>query len=192
MLISKSNKNSKFIQHQATKRPNEIACDIHRTTIGGEDWIILVGLLEGKPYEVIGGLSNYIEIPKKYKTGSLIKRPRKTSNSRYDLKFGENGNEVVIKDIVKIFDNPNQGAFTRLISLGLRHGANINYVVEQLRKDKDSDLFSFGKCIARVLKNYIQNGTKVCGNLCPSCNNRNLVYQDGCTTCKDCGWAGCG
>ena len=111
----------------------------------------------------MGGLSTYVEIPTKYKEGTLIKHPRKTMNSKYDLKFGENGDEIIIKDIVKVFDNPNHSAFTRLISLGLRHGANIQYVVEQLYKDRDSDMFSFAKCIARVLKSHITDGSKANG-----------------------------
>ena len=41
----------------------------------------LVGLLEGKPYEVIGGEAEQIEIPRKYREGQLTKRSYKTANS---------------------------------------------------------------------------------------------------------------
>jgi len=182
-----------FPQRTAPKRPDLLDCNIHHATIGGEKWTILVGLYDGKPYEVMGGLANFVEIPRKYKVGRIVKHPRKSMNSIYDLHFGENGDEVVIKNIVKVFDNPNQGAFTRMISLALRHGASINYVVEQLRKDKESDMFSFSKCIARVLKQYIKDGTRVSGGeACLACNSKNLIYQDGCVNCQDCGWAGCG
>jgi len=175
------------------KRPKELSCDIHHTTIKGEKWTVLVGLFDDRPYEVLGGLSNLIEIPKKYIKGMLAKHHFKTKDNRYDLHFGENGDEIIIKDIVRVFDNSNHSAFTRMISLGLRHGAKPSFLVEQLQKDKDHDMFSFAKCIARILKNYIKNGEKV--NLdknCPQCDTDNLIYQDGCITCANCGYAKCG
>jgi len=181
-----------FPQNQAVKRPSELACNIHHTTIQGEKWIILVGMLDGKPYEVMGGLSNLIEIPVKHTEGILIKHPRKTMNSVYDLRVGKNGDTIVVKDIVKVFDNPNNSAFTRLISLSLRHGANIQYVVEQMQKDRDSDMFSFAKCVARVLKSYITDGSAASDKVCPECGADGLIYVEGCLTCRDCGYAKCG
>ena len=185
-------KQENFPQHSAPKRPKELPCDIHHTTIGGEKWVFLVGLWEGKPYEVMGGLANLIEIPRKYKTGTLVKHPRKTMNSVYDLRFGEAEGEVLIKNVVKVFDNPNNSIFTRMISLSLRHGAKINYVVEQLQKNRESDMFSFSRCIARTLKNYIKDGERASEKTCPSCGAEGLIYVEGCATCTSCGYAKCG
>ena len=181
-----------FPQHTAPKRPIELSCNIHHTTIKGEKWIILVGLMDGKPYEVMGGLSNLIEIPRDKAEGILVKNPRKTMNSVYDLKVGKNGDTVIIKDLVKVFDNPNHSAFTRMISLGLRHGASIQYAVEQLQKDRDSDMFSFARCIARILKNYIPDGQSATEKTCEQCKTEGLIYIEGCVTCKNCGHAKCG
>ena len=191
VLISKK-KNKGFRNHPAPKRPIELPCKIHHTTIQGEKWIIVVGLMDGRPYEVMGGLSNLIEIPKKYDEGILVKHPRKTMNSIYDLEIGRNGDSFIVKDLVKVFDNPNHSAFTRIISLGLRHGTNIQYVVEQLQKDRDADLFSFAKCVSRVLKNYIKDGTRVTEKTCTECKTEGLIYVEGCITCKACGYAKCG
>ena len=186
-------KETQFPQHTAPRRPEELPCNIHHSTINGEQWVILVGLMDEKPYEVMGGLSNLIEIPKKYTEGVLVKNQRKTMNSVYDLKIGRNGDSIVVRDLVRVFDNPNHSAFTRIISLGLRHGANIQYVVEQMQKDRDSDMFSFAKCVARILKNYIENGTKPTGDRgCPECSVQELVYIEGCVTCRSCGFAKCG
>tara|TARA_Y100000310_G_scaffold337215_1_gene423707 strand:+ start:1365 stop:3857 length:2493 start_codon:yes stop_codon:yes gene_type:complete len=196
VLINKSNDDIPFQTHEAPERPQELECSIHYATIKGEAWTILVGLLDGRPYEVMGGLQRYIEIPKKYKKGTIIKHPYKTKNSRYDLRIGKNGEEILIKDIVAVFDNPNHAGFTRTISLALRHGAQINYVVEQLQKDTEMDMFSFSKVIARVLKSYIKDGTKASnGTLycnCESTDECNVVYQEGCATCLTCGYAKCG
>jgi len=176
--------------HDAPRRPKQLTCDIHHPTIKGEKWTILVGLLEGRPYEVIGGLSNFIEIPKKYTSGELVKRSYKTKENEYDLQFGEDG---LIRNVVKAFDNPNHSVHTRMVSLSLRHGAHPSFLVEQLQRDPDSDFQSFSKVLARTLKKYIEDGTKCTGEKsCPSCEGESLVYQDGCVTCSDCGWTKCG
>jgi len=192
VLIANKKENF-FPQNGAPKRPIELPCAIHHTTIQGEKWVILVGLFHKKPYEVMGGLANLVEIPKKYSDGTLIKNGFKTKDSRYDLKFGDNEDEVLIRDIVKVFDNANNSAFTRMISLALRHGAKPSFLVEQLYKDRDSDMFSFSKCIARILKNYIQDGERANGDkTCPTCGEEGMIYQDGCVTCQKCGFAKCG
>jgi len=176
----------------APKRPEELTCHIHHATIKGEKWTILVGLMNEHPYEVMGGLQKYIEIPKKYNAGLLIKHAYKTKNSRYDLSIGKNGDTILVKDIVAVFDNPNYAGFTRTISLALRHGAAIHYVVEQLQKDREMDMFSFSKVIARVLKLYIKDGTTASEKNCISCNaSDSLHYQEGCVTCVSCGWSRC-
>lgn len=180
-----------FPQHNAPRRPDELRCEIHRPTIKGEEWTILVGLMDGRPYEVIGGLSTFVEIPRKYSQGTILKYTRKSTESRYDLSLGEGDEELLIKDVVKVFDNPNYSVFTRMISLALRHGSGIQYVVEQLGKDKDSDMFSFSKVVARVLKKYIQDGLKATDKTCPECQAEGLVYMDGCVTCTECGYSKC-
>jgi len=189
----KKKRNGRIVTRSAPKRPEELKCDIHHATIKGEKWTILVGRLGTRPYEIMGGLAEVIEIPKKYSTGTIRKRPRKTRDSIYDLKFGEDGDDGVIKDIVSVFDNPNHSSFTRTISLALRHGAPIQYIVEQLQKDKDADLYSFSRVIARVMKKYIKNGTKPGKSTCDNCGAENaLVYQEGCAMCKSCGHGKCG
>ena len=80
-----------------------------------------------------------------------------------------------------------------MLSLGLRHGALPKLLVEQLLKDRDHDMYSFTKCIARILKNYIKDGEKAYSDkACPKCDAEELVYQDGCMTCTSCGYAKCG
>jgi ribonucleoside-diphosphate reductase alpha chain len=194
VLIDKSKQvsNNSFQSHSAPKRPTELECEIQHASIQGEQWTILIGLMDGKPYELLGGLSEYITIPSKYKTGKIVKHPRKSMNSIYDLHFGENGNEIIIKNIVKVFDNPNHASFTRVISLGLRHGTSVNYMVEQLQKDRDADMFSFSKVIARTLKRYIQNGTRSSERKCDNCGAEGtMVFQEGCVSCTACSSSKC-
>tara|TARA_B100000131_G_C18080541_1_gene598062 strand:+ start:66 stop:1613 length:1548 start_codon:yes stop_codon:yes gene_type:complete len=177
----------------APKRPEHLDCEIHRATISGENWIIFVSTMNNGPYEIFGGLSEYVEIPKKWKQGKIKKRSRKTVESKYDLILGEGDDELIVKDIVSVFSNPNHTAFTRTLSLSLRHGVPVQFLVEQLMKDKKADLFSFSRVIARCLKKYIADGTKASnGMIVNCCSEPNVVYQEGCATCLTCGSAKCG
>ena len=180
-----------FPQRNAPKRPEELPCEIHHTSIKGEKWVILVGLYDGRPYEVLGGASSLIELPRDKITGTLIKTSFKTKNATYSLKIGANGDTIVVKDLVKAFDNPDNSAFTRLISLSLRHGANIKYVVEQLQKDRSSSMYTFAKTVARILKNYIPDGSEASEKICSECFEKALIYIDGCISCTSCGYSRC-
>ena len=195
VLVSNESQNNEQIIRDinAPRRPETLSCEIHRSQVKGEAWTILIGLMDEKPYEVLGGKSEFIEIPATYSSGKITKRDRKTMPSKYDLHFGENGSEVVVKDIVKVFDNPDHAGFTRIISLALRHGAPIHYIVEQLQKDRDAHLFSFARVVSRVLKKYINDGTIPGGNkVCPECGAENsMKYQEGCVACTSCGYSKC-
>lgn len=176
----------------APKRPIELPCEIKKLKIKGEAWTVFVGLLNGKPYEVFGGLAKYVDIPNKYKTGRIVKNGKVDGITTYNLIVGEGDDEMMIKDIANVFENANFGAFTRTISLALRHGTPIQYVVEQLQKDKHSDVTSFATGVSRVLKQYIQDGTKSPSEKCKSCKSEGtLAYQEGCLLCKNCGWSKC-
>jgi len=201
ILVSEKQKEEKddegrpleIVYMPAPKRPLELHCDIKKSKIQGEAWTIFVGLLNGKPYEVFGGLSKYIDIPNKYKEGKIIKNGKNSDGvTAYNLVVGEGDDQMIIKDIANAFENKNYGALTRTISLAIRHGAPIQFVVEQLGKDKFSDMTSFSKVIARVLKKYIKDGTSSGEKVCCNCNNSGtLVYYEGCVMCSSCKWTKC-
>ena len=186
---------TQVIETHAPKRPKELECDVHRVSIKGEQYLVLVGLLDGRPYEVFAGLSEHVEVPRKVKKAILIKNGKKDGIATYNLRIPTDiDDNILIKDVVNLFDNPVHGAFTRTISLALRHGVPVQYLVEQLRKDKHGDMTSFNTVIARVLsKGYILDGTKATlEKQCPQCDGVNLQYQQGCVTCLDCGNSKCG
>ena len=195
VLISTEEKKeavTSIIERHAPKRPEILECDIMHTSIKGQKWVVLVGLLDGMPYEVIGGEAHQIELPKKHKKGTLLKRSYKTQNSKYDLTVGHEDDELSVKDVVSVFDNPNHAGYTRVISTSLRHGVPVQFLVEQMLKDRESDLFSFSKVIARCLKNYIKDGTMSSDKTCLVCGAEDsLIYQEGCVTCSACGHSKC-
>jgi ribonucleoside-diphosphate reductase alpha chain len=178
----------------APKRPQILPCNIKKVKIQGEAWTMFVGLLNNAPYEVFGGLAKYVDIPNKHKLGKIIRNGKVDGIATYNLIVGEDDDEMVIKDIANVFENANFGAFTRTISLSLRHGVPVQYVAEQLQKDKHSEITSFSKVMARVLKTYIQDGIKSSGEkVCPNCKQENtLVYQENCLRCTSCGNSKCG
>lgn len=196
VLVAQNTKTEKTIsrKNDAKKRPISLECDIHQVTISGEAWTILVGLDDetGEPYEIFGGKSSKISLPKKIKKGITKKGPKnEDGNSVYDLIIGQGDDQIIVRDIVESFENPTQGDFTRAFSLMLRHGIAVHFIVDQVQKDKHSELYSFSRVIARVLKKYIVDGTKI-KQKCTNCGSEELAYIEGCLTCQTCGNSRCG
>ena len=175
------------------KRPPILPCEIHYSNIQGNAWILFVGLLNGRPFEIMGGKKKNIEIPKKYKIGWTKKNGKNAEgNSTYDLYLGsieESDDRMLIKDIISEF-TPDAGSYTRIISGMLSHGVPIKFIREQLRKDSEkAHMASFEAVIARILKKYIKDGEQA-SDECPKCKIK-LVYKDGCKSCLNCGFSLC-
>lgn len=182
VLVSK-----KFNINNAPKRPDDLECDIYHMTVRGEKWNMFIGLFDDKPYEIFAGLAEYVSIPRSRTKGTIKK------NGKYNVHIGEGDNEIVIKDLARVFENKTESAFTRTLSLALRHGAPIQYIVEQLEKgaDKESDMFSLSKGLMRCLKTYIKDGTKPSLKECKQCGSEDLAYMEGCISCNSCAWSKC-
>jgi ribonucleoside-diphosphate reductase alpha chain len=195
-LIQKGARPTKIYPSAAPKRENIIPCEIHRSKVRKGDWIFFVGLLNGQqPYEVFGGDSTKFTIPHKYKHGWIIKNGKNKSGiTQYNLALGsldDKDEKLEFKDINKHFNNKEFGAFTRMVSLHLRHGTPIKYICEQLTKTGCAgDLFSFQRAMSRILKKYIADGEKSEVE-CSICKSTDVYYKGGCPTCKVCGNSNC-
>lgn len=166
----------------APARPEELPCDIYHVTSEKEKWLVLVGLLEGKPYEVFAGLEEKLDIPPKLNKGKI-----KKENGKYNLIIGLGDDEWKIKDIPNMFESKQFGTITRLTSMSLRHGTPLKFVAEQLIRDGGFD--AFNKAVARVLKKYIEDQEES-GMKCEKCGSK-MKYVQGCLTCE-CGYSKCG
>jgi ribonucleoside-diphosphate reductase alpha chain len=105
-------------------------------------------------------------------------------------------------------------AISRLISLALRSGMELDSVVRQLRGircpsiawEQGHAVMSCADAIASVLEKYIRDGTarnpdtpqsknpemvKSWAGQCPDCGGP-LIYQEGCNICLNCGFTKCG
>lgn len=165
-----------FEYKDAVKRPRELDADVHNITIKGIAYKVIVGLLNNKPYEIFLDESEN----KIHGRGIVFKK----SKGKYFFKKDD-----ITTDITSAMSDE-QSAITRLTSISLRHGSDIKFIVEQLLKC-DGDIFSFTKSLARVLKKYIPEGVKSTVS-CQDCNSINVIFQEGCQTCQDCGSSKCG
>lgn len=171
-----------IVDAKPTERDRILPCDVHHTICDGEHHFVLVGLKDGKPYEVFSGHNGFL--PAKIKTGKII-RQRK---DYYKATFDETDFEL---SPIGIATTESQDIITRLASLSLRNGVDMHMIVRQLEKAGEKrGMNSFTRSIARVLKKYIPDGTKEHGESCPECGASPLIRQSGCMSCG-CGWSKC-
>ncbi|WP_163514677.1 adenosylcobalamin-dependent ribonucleoside-diphosphate reductase [Gelidibacter japonicus] len=180
-----------------TKRPQTLEADVVRFQNNKEKWIAFIGLIDGKPYEIFTGLADDedgILIPRWANEGLIIKNRNEDGTSRYDFQYKNmRGYKTTIEGLSHKF-NPEYWNYAKMISSTLRHGMPIDKVVDlinSLQLDTES-INTWKNGVARALKRYVEDGTQVKGQSCSSCKSENLIYQEGCLTCKDCGSSKCG
>lgn len=190
VLVSDSKEEKKenngIIYHSAPKRPKAIECDIYSITRGKQPYTIIVGLLEGKPYEIFAleKLSNY-EFPDRIKAGKITKVKSKT----YELIGFDGDKKYVVENIID-FLSDDEKKDTRKFSAMLRHGMHPKYMIDQI--NEYSLITSFDKVIAKALANYLGEEKLKEEKKCPNCEGSNIRNESGCLTCMDCGWSKCG
>lgn len=185
-----------LVQH-VHKRPTELKCDVIRFQNQKDKWVAFVGLLDGKPYEIFTGMLDDEEgiwIPKSVTEGKIIKVVQEDGSKRYDFQYiTKRGFKTTVEGLSYKFDKEFWN-YAKLISGVLRYGMPIDQVIKMisgLQLDSES-INSWKVGVERALKKYIPDGTEAVGTVCPHCGQRTLVYQEGCLTCKSCGYSRCG
>lgn len=180
-----------------TKRPQVLEADVVRFQNNKEKWIAFIGLIDGRPYEVFTGLSDDedgILLPRWANKGLIIKNRNEDGSSRYDFQYKNiRGYKTTIEGLSHKFD-PEYWNYAKLISSTLRYGMPIEKIVDlinSLQLDSHS-INTWKNGVVRAVKRYVEDGTKAKGQTCEQCNSANLIYQEGCLTCKDCGSSKCG
>lgn len=173
-------------ENHAPKRPRELPAKIYSISIKGQKYIVILGMMGETPYECFVSEYNDTYEYAINKEG-IIKKIKK---GHYSLII-PNGEDTVVIDNISSSFNPDYEATSRLLSIALRHGAPVEFIVEQL--NKSGHFGSWGKTVAQVLKKTIKEGKIVSSSdTCPQCGSTNLFYSEGCKTCKDCGNSRCG
>lgn len=180
-----------------TKRPQILEADVVRFQNNKEKWIAFIGLIDGRPYEIFTGLADDddgILIPRWVNEGLIIKNKDEEGNSRYDFQYeNQRGYKTTIEGLSHKFD-PEFWNYAKLISTTLRYGMPIEKAVDltnSLQLDNES-INTWKNGVARALKRYVADGTEAKGQKCSNCGSKNLIYQEGCLTCPDCGSSKCG
>mgnify|MGYP003109663692 FL=1 len=194
---SKKSENEESLTLFPTKRPQILEADVVRLQNNKEKWIAFIGLINDQPYEIFTGMADDedgILIPRWVNNGLIIKSRNEDGSSRYDFQYkNKRGYKTTIEGLSHKF-NPEYWNYAKLISSTLRHGMPIEKVVDlinSLQLDSES-INTWKNGVARALKRYVADGTEAKGQKCDSCNSKNLIYQEGCLTCKDCGSSKCG
>lgn len=91
----------------------------------------------------------------------------------------------------KMIADNNSSKICRTVSLCLRHGILIKNIVATLDK-VDCLAGSFVFHIRKYLASLIKDGERVQNEVCAECSSENVVYQEGCKVCANCGSSKCG
>lgn len=141
-------------------RPEELVCDVVRFQNNKEKWVALVGLLDGRPYEIFTGLQDDddgIMLPKTVTKGKIIKRVNADGTKRYDFQFeNRRGYKTTVEGISEKF-NPEYWNYAKLISGVLRYRMPIENVVKLVSsmQMKGESIDNWANGVGRALKKYI-------------------------------------
>jgi ribonucleoside-diphosphate reductase alpha chain len=207
VLIGADEKKNEPYEINVPKRPKRLKGEIHRFQNNLEKWIAVVGIKDGRPYEIFTGklenglaylpvnikecevVKNRFEVEEKNDDGKLIKVTKK----RYDIEYIDgNGEKQVHTGLNQAF-NPEFWNYAKFISGVLRHKMPIVYVYELIDSlnFKEDYINTWKNGVARVIKKYIKDGEKGKGK-CPECGSDNLQFKEGCLVCMGCGNSKCG
>ncbi len=178
-------KKTRISRELAPERPADLPAHIHRIKADGRSRLIVTGILKGSLYELFCIDEPEEKFPVEDRAdGHVIK----VHSGRYDLHV-DGGAPFVLEDFTNAYDSTDS-SLARFISMALRHGTPLQFIVNQLTRDRN--FISFERTVSRVIKGYIQDGEEVVAGQkeCPDCE-AGLVFRDGCVTCPDCGWSKC-
>ncbi len=178
---------------ECLKRPECVEAKLIRFKNGSENWIAFVGLIDGRPYEIFTGINNIEDfpIPTSITEGEIIK-VRDSLGKRYDFQYTDKyGYTNRLGGLSRIF-NQEYWNYAKLISALLRGGIELDKVVkiiDGMHFESDT-LNTWKNGVKRAIKTFIVDGV-TSHEVCPDCGEH-LIYEGGCTICKNCGFSRCG
>lgn len=192
--VLNSIKKTPAILRDKKERPKVTDIKIHKVKYKNQNYMVLVGLSEGKPIEVFGGLEDGLSLPTKYQSATLTKKSR----GHYSLvvQLSDDPEDVMkVNNVGARFPAEDVMTLTRLVSLSLRNGVPVGDIIDQLQKSAGG-MFDAPAIFARVLKNYMEDedlSAMAAKEPCPECGGDiEIKRESGCLVklCLDtkCGW----
>jgi len=195
VAADKKEEKSPIVETNAPLRPKVLEAEIVRFQNDYEKWVAVVGIYDGRPYEIFTGKEEGFYAPRWVTKGWVIKNRTENGSSRYDFQFEDKeGYKTTMEGLSRMFEIEYWN-YAKLISGILRHGMPMAYVVDLVSKlsFKSDSINTWKAGVERALKKFIPNGTKPTKAHCPQCGQPDgLIYQEGCLTCKTCGFSKCG
>lgn len=166
-------------ERQAKKRPKVLEADYYQVKSKGQQYIVLIGLLNNKPYEVFTFKPlNNVDIKPHKGTITKIKKGQYS----YDSNF------IRIDNLELSTDNIEEKACSLYTSMLLRHNADIKFIIKTAKKVNEN-ITSFSSAMCRVLSKYVEL-EELKGEVCPECGGK-LIREAGCVKCLDCDYSKC-
>ena len=166
-------------KRQVIKRPKVLEADYYQVKSKGTQYIVIVGLLDNKPYEVFTFQPN-LEVDFANHKGLITKV--KKGHYTYDSPL------INIANLELSTDNIEEKACSLYTSMLLRHNADIKFIIKTAKKINDN-ISSFSSAMCRVLSKYTET-EEIKGEKCPECGGR-LIRESGCIKCLDCDYSKC-
>jgi len=198
--------NEVMTETHASKRPKRLKGEIHRFQNNLEKWIAVVGIKDGRPYEIFTGVNanGLTNLPNNIKECEIVKKivevdglneageAIKIKKKRYDIEYIDvDGIKQTHTGLNHAF-NPEFWNYAKLISGILRHGMPLIYVYELIDSlnFKEDYINTWKNGVARTIKKYVKEGEKITG-YCPECGGEQFEFKEGCILCSNCGWSKC-
>ena len=164
---------------QAPKRPKELEADVYIVKASGKQYVVIVGLLEGKPYEIFAfSPANPVKFPTHKGIITKVKKMHYSFKSEH----------MTVDNLRTANANIEETAATLYSSMLLRHGVPIRHIIKTAKKVNDN-IVSFSSAMCRVLANYDKSEVPS-SEKCPNCGAP-LVREGGCLHCSSCEWSRC-
>ena len=184
-----------FKVNHAPSRPKRLDAKVIRFQNNKEKWMAVVGLLDGRPYEIFTGkIEDVFVLPQTVEYGWVVKNKKEDGTSQYDFQYEDKeGYKITFGGLSRSFDKEFWN-YAKLISGVLRHGMPIQYVVDLIGGMNlyDENINTWKSGVVRALKTFIPDGTKADDHKCSECETEGLIYEEGCLKCVNCGYSKCG
>lgn len=187
-----SGRGEEITYHDAPERPDILECDVEVIDRGSQKWVIVIGLLNNKPYEVFvldnpdWTLEEYLQ----QNQGDYGIKKLGSQDYRFvDKVVSDEVDEDITIDenILSYTPSSDVDVLTRFTSQLMRHGVKMDYIVEQVRK-ADITINDFSKILGDVLAQYTSEDYEMS---CDNCGSNNVKFVEGCSTCQECGHSKC-